>query len=273
MDAAAGQKNGPRSWETTIMKTRLYPAAASSTLFPAAPDYVEVLTPAQRENLVYSPSASDAVTTIANRLSSLSLPARAILFGEPGIGKSATLRNLAVGSLRPFWSVKSDQLFSAFLGGTASNLSNLFVAAGKANAVLVFDDFDAIARRRDDPRESGESRRVVTTLLSAMDETRSSTAVLAATNLPDVIDPAVVRRFEFLVPFGRLDRTRIKELLQLVLNQEVVAKSILSAAEGFSPAEIVEMAATLRLRNGALADLEVMLKQRKDAIQRMRGRS
>ena len=106
---------------------------------------------------MYAPEVAASIKGLAPQLNRFECTPRALLFGEPGVGKSATLLNLTLASQRPFWWVRADQMFSAFLGGTSSNLSTVFGAAAKAHAVLVFDDFDAIARKRADPAANADT--------------------------------------------------------------------------------------------------------------------
>jgi SpoVK/Ycf46/Vps4 family AAA+-type ATPase len=206
------------------------------------PDLVKLWKPVHDEFLVYNEDLAIIVDDLAAQLGQSASCSRALLFGAPGLGKTATLAHLAFSCSRPFWLIKPDRLFSSFLGGSASNLTAVFQSAERASAVLVFDDFDALARRRDDPRESGESRRVVTTLLGALDESEHSVPVLAATNLPTAIDPAALRRFDILLPFQPLGTSPTRLLLTQLLESTNVPSNLVALAMGSSPAEIVRIA-------------------------------
>ena len=250
-------------------RTRVSPARAGS-LLPSLPDFVEERSVQSEQVLIYSPAVAEAVSSLRAQIAKVEGAPRAFLFGDPGFGKSATLSNLSYASPRPFWWIRGDQMFSSFLGGTSSNLSTVFAAAEKAHAVLVFDDFDSIARKRTDPRESGESRRVVAALLAALDDSRHSIAVLAATNLPDVVDSAVVRRFNLLIPFTALAAPQIEALLQRVLNVDTVTDDLLTMAQALSPAEVVDIVRPL----GPHPDIQVLrtnLIQRTQALHLIRG--
>jgi len=250
-------------------RTRVSPARAGS-LLPSLPDFVEERSVQSEQVLIYSPAVAEAIRGLRTQIAKVEGAPRAFLCGEPGVGKSATLSNLAHASLRPFWWIRGDQMFSSFLGGTSSNLSTVFAAAEQSHAVLVFDDFDSIARKRTDPRESGESRRVVAALLAALDESRHSIAVLAATNLPDVVDSAVIRRFNLLIPFTAFGLPEVEALLQSLLNVGTLTEDLLTMAQALSPAEVVDIVRSL----GPRPDIELLranLNQRTQALRLIRG--
>jgi SpoVK/Ycf46/Vps4 family AAA+-type ATPase len=250
-------------------RTRISPAKPGS-LLPSLPDFIEERSPLSEKVLIYPPDVGDAICGLRTQIEKVDSAPRAFLFGNPGFGKSATLLNLAHASPRPFWWIRGDQMFSSFLGGTSSNLSTVFTAAEQCHAVLVFDDFDSIARKRTDPRESGESRRVVTALLAALDESRQKIAVLAATNLPEVVDSAVVRRFNLLIPFKGLATPEVEALLHSVLNIDTLTEDLLTMAQALSPAEVVEIVHALGPRPG-IDELRATLARRTEAMRLIRG--
>jgi len=234
------------------------------------PDYVDERRAESEEKLVYSFEVNDAVGRVKRELSSFGKAPRVLLFGPPGMGKSATLRNWSQQAPRPFWWVRADQTFSAFLGGTASNIATVFAAASRSHAVLVFDDFDAFARRRDDPRESGESRRAVAGLLAAIDGTRGTVPLLAATNVPAVIDPALLRRFPDLINIAKLNCETAERLLRMLFPLLEPEPALLESAIRLSAAELADIASALG-PEPAQERLLVALNRRVGALTAMRG--
>lgn len=124
-------------------------------------------------------------------------PTRSLLiFGPPGSGKTLTAQHVAARLGLPLIVARIDGLISSFLGTTARNIANLFDFANRYKCVLLLDEFDAIAKLRDDPQEVGEIKRVVNTLLQNLDARRRFGITIAITNHDRLLDPAVWRRFE-----------------------------------------------------------------------------
>jgi hypothetical protein len=115
-------------------------------------------------------------------------PSRSCLFyGPPGTGKTLTAFTLAGKLGLPVVNARIDGLVSSFLGTTARNVANLFDFANRYRCVLVLDEFDALAKMRDDPHELGEIKRVVNTLLQNLE---GLGLTLAITNHDGLLDPA-----------------------------------------------------------------------------------
>ena len=129
-------------------------------------------------------------------------PTRTVLFtGPPGVGKTLGARWIARQLGLPLSILDLSAVMSSYLGRTGSNLRHVLDYAKSIDCVLLLDELDAIAKRRDDSGEIGELKRLVTVLLQQLDDWPSSGLLIAATNHADLLDPAVWRRFEQPVAF------------------------------------------------------------------------
>lgn len=171
-------------------------------------------------------------------------PARRLLFyGPPGCGKTACAETLATQLDLPLFVVRFDAVVSSYLGETASNLGRVFDWASKRPAVLLFDEFDAIGRRRDDDQEHGELKRVVNSFLQMLDSFRTNGLVIAATNHESLLDNAVWRRFDEALVFDRPVGRQYETLLRLILARFPVAPRFPFAStsrmlQGFTHADV-----------------------------------
>lgn len=106
---------------------------------------------------------------------------------------------------------------SSYLGETASNLHRIFDYARAGSWVLVFDEFDALGKARDDPAEHGEIKRVITAFLQMLDGFRGSSLLVAATNHEQLLDSALWRRFDEVLEFPRPTVHQMRKLIRLRL--------------------------------------------------------
>jgi SpoVK/Ycf46/Vps4 family AAA+-type ATPase len=107
---------------------------------------------------------------------------------------------------------------SSFLGRTGNNVRVVLDYAKERDCVLLLDELDAVAKRRDDSTEIGELKRLVTVLLQEIDDWPSTGLLLAATNHSDLLDSAVWRRFESVIRFALPDDTHLGTMCQQLLD-------------------------------------------------------
>lgn len=147
-------------------------------------------------------------------------PVRKILFcGPPGCGKTMAAEALAKELYLPLVLVRFDAVISSYLGETAANLRRVFDFAASRPMVILFDEFDAIGKKRDDVEEHGELKRVVNAFLQMLDGYRGDAVTIAATNHEKMLDSALWRRFDEIVMFQTPTVTEIVELLDRYLRQ------------------------------------------------------
>jgi SpoVK/Ycf46/Vps4 family AAA+-type ATPase len=121
---------------------------------------------------------------------------RILLVGPPGNGKTSLAEAIAESLAVPFFVVRYEAMIGSYLGETAGRLKRVFDYTRTTPCVLFFDEFDAVGKERGDVHETGEIKRVVTSLLMQVDDLPSYTIVIAATNHAELLDRAVWRRFQ-----------------------------------------------------------------------------
>ena len=128
---------------------------------------------------------------------------RLLLTGPPGNGKTSVAEGVAEALMLPLLVVRYEEVIASYLGETASRLAQVFAGVRTRRCVLFFDEFDAIAKERGDEHETGEIKRVVTSLLLQVDDLPSHVVVIAASNHPELLDRAVDRRFQLRLNLPR----------------------------------------------------------------------
>jgi SpoVK/Ycf46/Vps4 family AAA+-type ATPase len=136
---------------------------------------------------------------------------RLLLSGPPGNGKTSLAEAIAEALSVPFFTVRYDLLIGSYLGETTQRLRRLFEYIRTTSAVLLFDEFDVVGKERGDPHETGEIKRVVSTLLLQIDALPSYVVVIAATNHGELLDRAVWRRFELRLDMPQPDTEKLGE--------------------------------------------------------------
>ncbi len=171
-------------------------------------------------------------------------PNRRVLFvGPPGSGKTMTAEALAGQLLLPLFVVRLEGLITRFMGETAAKLRLVFDETGRQRGVYLFDEFDAVGGRRSASNDVAEMRRVLNSFLQYMEEENSTDSlIIGATNHSDLLDNALLRRFDLVLSFEMPSEAQVKQVIIGALrpfkSQRLAWKRLFKAAEGLSQAEI-----------------------------------
>lgn len=143
-------------------------------------------------------------------------PTRSLIFsGPPGVGKTMTAQWLSYELDIPLYTLDLTTVMSSFLGKTGNNLRSVIDYAKSHPSILLLDEIDAIAKKRTDESDVGELKRLVTIMLQELDEWPSTGLLVAATNHPELIDPALWRRFDCEIVFGLPTDEQVSDAIKL----------------------------------------------------------
>lgn len=190
---------------------------------------------------------------------------RILLIGPPGNGKTALAEALAEALMIPFLIVRYDGVIGSYLGETAIRIRRLFDYVSSRQCLLFLDEFDTLGKERGDVHDTGEIKRVVSSLLLQLDDLPSHVVVVTATNHPELLDRAVWRRFQlrlYLPPPGLkhleewLRRFEVRVGEPLGLSPMILAREL----KGLSFAEVEEFTLDV-MRRRVLAGAEGSIKQ------------
>lgn len=169
-----------------------------------------------------------------------------LLYGPPGTGKTSLARYISIQTGLPLITARLDGMVSSLLGSTAKNIRKVFDYASKKPCILFLDEFDVLAKVRDDKNELGELKRVVNSLIQNIDAFSEDSILIAATNHSQLLDEAIWRRFSKII---KLDLPNINLRNDLILEYSSVMdnnfqddpkklKELSLATNEFSPAAI-----------------------------------
>lgn len=166
---------------------------------------------------------------------------KVLFHGPSGCGKTLAAYVLAGELKKTLLVVNLGAVVSSKLGETSKNLSKIFRKATQENCIIFLDEFDSLGKVRDYSQDHGEMKRVVNTILQLFDYLSPSSIVIAATNQKNMLDEALVRRFDLNLQFSRPSPSQIKELISLVLTDTGFSfdkpnslSLIITAAKGLS---------------------------------------
>ena len=238
-------------------------------------DLVKIIEPCLLEPPIYKKETYEVIKEfilerkmIQKLLADGVFPSRSILLvGEPGVGKTYLAKYLASELDLGLIVLDLALSISSFLGKTGQNLKSVLDYARSQPGILLLDEFDAIGKRRDDPTDLGELKRIVNVLLKELEDWPPHSILIAATNHPELLDKAIWRRFDIVLKIELPDVTTREKLLERYLKGLIPNKQFLTLlAEltvGVSPADLNKLAERVQ-RKTILCDadpLEVSIKE------------
>lgn len=173
-------------------------------------------------------------------------PRRSILFSGPsGTGKSATAEAIAGELGWPLAHVQLATVVSSYLGETAKNLEQIFSFLASGSWVLLFDEFDMLARDRNERGDHGELKRVVSALLQLIEATTTDSLIIATTNHAGLLDSALWRRFDEVVAFdlpSASERSAVLTMKLASVQKDIDVHAAAEQLDGYSHAEVETVA-------------------------------
>ena len=178
---------------------------------------------------------------------------RVLLVGPPGNGKTSLAEALANQLIAPLFVVRYEAVIGSFLGETSSRLRKLFDFVRTHSCVLFFDEFDTLGKERGDVHETGEIKRVVSSLLLQIDALPSNVIIVTATNHPELLDRAVWRRFQLRLELPPPTHAQAIEWLskfELTLGEQlgVSARTVVEKLKPSSYSELQEFCIDIQRR-------------------------
>lgn len=192
-------------------------------------------------------------------------PKNKILFcGPPGTGKTLSAKIVSSVMGYPLVYVMFDSILSSYLGETAANLRRIFDFIEKDKFVVLFDEFDMVGKKRDDPHEHGEIKRVVNNFMQMLDNFESSSILIAATNHQHLLDKAVWRRFDDIIYFDLPDTKKRRLLFEKYLkvlrrNNDFTLDRFVRMTKDYSAADVAQICEGA-LRKSIIHDEELVTK-------------
>lgn len=167
-----------------------------------------------------------------------------LLTGPPGTGKTMTAQAIAGELGIPVFIVRLDGLISKYMGESIGKLQVIFDTMVDNRGVYLFDEFDSIGSHRNHSHDVGEIKRVLNSFLVNIENDQSNGVIIAATNMPDVLDKALFRRFDDVIDYPLPEEKEIQSTLKKHLQAfhfatEVDLKEIAKKAKGLNYSDVV----------------------------------
>ncbi len=151
------------------------------------------------------------------RKHNLPISNKVLLHGASGCGKTLASYVIAGELKKMMVVVNLGAIVSSKLGETSKNLAKIFRKAASEECIIFIDEFDSLGKVRDYSQDHGEMKRVVNTILQLFDYLPQDSIVIAATNQKEMVDEALLRRFDLSIELGLPNTDKIKELVELTL--------------------------------------------------------
>lgn len=195
---------------------------------------------------------------------------RLLLAGPPGNGKTSLAEAIASELMIPFYVIRYEGIVSSFLGETAARLDNTFEFVRTRRCVLFFDELDTIAKERSDEHETGEIKRVVSTLLLQIDRLPAHVVLVGASNHSELLDRAAWRRFQVKADLPQPSRAEATAFLEHLASRlggklGLAPRTLADKLAGASYADLEEFALDVRRRmvlDGPDADVRQIVQHR-----------
>ncbi len=184
----------------------------------------------------------------ADKLLKYDLPInnKVFLFGNSGCGKTTTAKAIATALKKPVYILNLSNIVSSKIGETGQNLKLIFDKASRDKAVLFLDEFDQIGKARgNDDKDVGEMRRLVNTIIQLIDYFPKNALLICASNHPQIIDIALMRRFQLKISFELPSDELLNEYYDAILSHFPENLRSINRKFGISFAEAKDYAYTI----------------------------
>lgn len=171
---------------------------------------------------------------------------KVFLFGNSGCGKTTTAKAIATALKKPVYILNLSNIVSSKIGETGQNLKLIFDKASRDKAVLFLDEFDQIGKARgNDDKDVGEMRRLVNTIIQLIDYFPKNALLICASNHPQIIDIALMRRFQLKISFELPSDEVLNEYYDAILSHFPENLRSINRRFGISFAEAKDYAYTI----------------------------